>query len=112
MIEVTELVEQPQDVSPRDAESRAALHEAMLLHLEAEGVSSALMRELRAELHSDSKSDSVRETELLQLFRFATEGLLRVAVSTLGGGLCELDVDGATTVAELKRSIEACAGIP
>lgn len=86
------------------------LHSLVLKHLQAcSGVGSELLENLRQSLIGSSCSD---ETDLLQVFRLASQGILHVNVSTLSGQVHEIDVDIGTTVLDLKALLEAKVDIP
>lgn len=115
--------DQKDDVVMRDRSDlslRDALNEAMLQHLKAEGVSDALVRELRLELQRcsdmgkvDAEALRTSHSELLKSFQFATDCSLSVTISTTEQNkACELQVRAMMTVQELKGAIEEKLMIP
>jgi WD40 repeat protein len=96
-----------------------ALHEALLQHLEAQGVSSSLVMALSTELRSRSSEQgevevllSPPETELQRAFRYATDGSWDLTVRNLAGEALQLPVAASTSIAEVKSLLEARLQVP
>lgn len=94
------------------------LNNVVLEYLKVQGVCADLLQTLNSQLAASLESQAI-ETKawtsdacrLTRIFKYATQGVLEIPVSTLSGQTFRMDARPWTTVQELKVSIEARAGI-
>mmetsp|Transcript_9016 Transcript_9016/g.23531 ORF Transcript_9016/g.23531 Transcript_9016/m.23531 type:complete len:419 (-) Transcript_9016:89-1345(-) len=92
-------------------DSLEPLHAALFVHLRACDVPERLLDELHVALEAVA-GKMPTDTELFEIYQYASVGALRVCISMLSGPVCQLVVRSTTTVRELKEAVETAIGVP
>lgn len=90
---------------------RSALHAYVLQFLDAEGVSTPLLKQLYSEL-AESNSKEVVCSNLMKIFQYASTGSLEIVASSLNGCNHRFAVKAWTTISEVKSMLAERTSIP
>lgn len=99
-----------QQPAPCAIEHAKELHQILVEHLEHLGIDEELLGPLRLELNK--RREHAEGSILYQLYLYAAEGLLNLALSNMSGSSVRLNVGVSTTGRELKGMYAANAFVP